>query len=219
MTVFDRSTRMLVCAFCALFAPIGAYAQTSMPQETAAHSAAAETLAAPTTPTVASGCCVLADGTVVELEIAEPLSTKTAQRGQRFKLRLASSVRIGDAVALPAGIEGVGEVVHADRARAAGKPGELLLAARTLNGPNGEIKLRGFKFGGSGENRTTAAFWIPLGFFVRGGQVEVPAGARAHAKLAGAYTVPPTASAPSEPAPEPVPTAAPAEAGAETPQP
>lgn len=217
MTVSDRSTTTLVCAFCALFAPIGAYAQTSMPHETATQSAAAETLAAPTTPTVASGCCVLADGTVVELEIAEPLSTKTAQRGQRFKLRLASAVRIGDAVALPAGIEGVGEVVHADRARAAGKPGELLLAARTLNGPNGEIKLRGFKFGGSGENRTTAAFWIPLGFFVRGGQVEVPAGARAHAKLAGAHTVPPAASVSPEAAPEPAPSAAPADTGTETP--
>ncbi len=177
-----------------------------------------------------AACCTLADGTIVELEIAEPLSTKTAQRGQRFKLRLATPLYAGETLVLPAGIEGVGEIVHADRARAAGNPGELLLAARTLSGPDGEIKLRGFKFGGSGENRTTAAFWIPLGFFVRGGQVEVPVGARAHAKLSGAHAfsgAAATASVPMSPgaavvapsSPDPARETAPANGGADTPQP
>ncbi|GEM_PF-1600586 len=188
-------------------------------------------------PAPSAACCTLADGTIIELEIAEPLSTKTAQRGQRFKLRLATPLYAGETLVLPAGIEGVGEIVHADRARAAGKPGELLLAARTLSGPDGEIKLRGFKFGGSGENRTTAAFWIPLGFFVRGGQVEVPVGARAHAKLSGAHTfsgaaaaasgATPPGVAPATPdatvvapsSPDPARDTAPANGGADTPQP
>lgn len=148
----------------------------------------------------AVGCCALADGTVVELEIAEPISSKTAQRGQRFKLRLARPLYAGEVMLLAAGTEGFGEVVHADRARAAGKPGELILAGRALDGPDGEIKLRGFRMGGSGENRTVAAFWIPLGFLMRGGQIEIPPGTRAHAKLAGPHRIPPsTATATSTP--------------------
>lgn len=135
-------------------------------------------------------CCTLPDGTLVELAIGEPLTSKTAQRGQRFKLLLAEPLRLGDTVVLPAGTEGVGEIIHADRARAAGKPGELLLAARFLQGPDGEIKLRGMKLGGSGKDRGNAAMGVamglgPLGFLVRGGQIEIPEGARAHAKLAG----------------------------------
>lgn len=179
--------------------------------------------------TIASGCCSLADGTIVELEIAEPISSKTAQRGQRFKLALASPLYAGDVMLLPAGTEGIGEVVHADRARAAGKPGELILAGRSLNGPAGDIKLRGFRIGGSGENRTVAAFWIPLGFLMRGGQIEIPPGARAHAKLAGSHWIPPsTATTPPAPAaasdtpavslssPDPAQTATPAEDGTES---
>jgi hypothetical protein len=134
-------------------------------------------------------CCLMPDGTVLELEIAEALSSKTAQRGQRFKLRLAAPLSVGDVLLLPVGTEGYGEVVHADRARMAGKPGELLLTGRALNGPNGEIKLRGFRLGGSGENRANAAYWIPLGFLIQGGQIEIPAGARAHAKIAGAQRI------------------------------
>lgn len=135
-------------------------------------------------------CCALPDGTLVELAIGEPLTSKTAQRGQRFKLLLAEPLRLGETVVLPAGTEGVGEVIHADRARAAGKPGELLLAARFLQGPDGEIKLRGMKLGGSGKDHGNAAMAVatalgPVGFFVRGGQIEIETGTRAHAKLAG----------------------------------
>ncbi len=160
---------------------------------------ASEPTATNATVDASTACCTLPDGTIVELEIAEPLSSKTAQRGQRFKLRLASPLYAGEHMLLPAGTEGIGEVVHADRARAAGKPGELLLAGRSLSGPNGELKLRGFRLGGSGENRTVAAFWIPLGFFIRGGQIELPVGARAHAKLAGPHVLTPLPATPSVP--------------------
>ncbi len=196
-------------------APESAQATSNDPPPSAESTGAPETTtpppASPTpatdaapaaSPTAAPGapapCCTLVDGTFLDLEIAEPLSSKTAQRGQRFKLRLAKPASVDGVVVLPAGLEGVGEVVHAERARGAGKAGELILAARYIVGPQGEIRLRGFKLGtrGSGESRTTAAFWIPLGFLVRGGEVEIPAGAGAHAKLAGAQTL--------KPAPAPV---------------
>lgn len=201
-------------------------------QDIAVPTAHQEFTAAAESPESSLSCCALPDGTIVELEIAEPISSKTAQRGQRFKLTLASPLYAGEVMLLPAGTEGVGEVVHADRARAAGKPGELLLTGRSLAGPDGEIKLRGFRIGGSGENRAMAAFWIPLGFLIRGGQIEIPTGARAHAKLAGPHRIRPstvatTAPAPAAnttpalalPSPDPTQTSSPDDNGMESPPP
>jgi hypothetical protein len=179
------------------------HAQAQSTPDTTPAPALVETAAAPetapdpslaTAPPPAPICCALPDGTLVELAIGEPLTSKTAQRGQRFKLLLAEPLRLGETVVLPAGTEGVGEVIHADRARAAGKPGELLLAARFLQGPEGEIKLRGMKLGGSGKDHGNAAMAVatalgPVGFFVRGGQIEIETGTRAHAKLAGPLKV------------------------------
>jgi hypothetical protein len=202
-TIRQAQTLCLVLLACGPFH----HALAQSPPDTAPAPASAEIPTEPTTePTTAPDpalpaatppapiCCALPDGTLVELAIGEPLTSKTAQRGQRFKLLLAEPLRLGDTVVLPAGTEGVGEIIHADRARAAGKPGELLLAARFLQGPDGEIKLRGMKLGGSGKDHGTAAMAVatalgPVGFFVRGGQIEIETGTRAHAKLAGPLKV------------------------------
>lgn len=201
-------------------------------QDIAAPAAPQALTAAAEPPESSLPCCALPDGTIVELEIAEPISSKTAKRGQRFKLTLSSPLYADGVMLLPAGTEGVGEVVHADRARAAGKPGELLLTGRSLAGPDGEIKLRGFRMGGSGENRVLAAFWIPLGFLIHGGQIEIPTGARAHAKLAGPHRIRPstaTTTAPAAastatpslapPSPDPTQVSSPDENGTESPPP
>lgn len=143
----------------------------------------------------AGTCCVMPDGSLVMIEIAEALSSKTAQRGQFFKLRLMQPLAATEGVLLPVGTEGVGEVIHAERGRGGGKAGELILAARHLQGPDGLIKLRGMKLGGSGTDKTGAAlaasFVLPLGGFVRGSEIEIPLGTNAVAKLAGAIRLPP----------------------------
>lgn len=186
----------------------GALAQSppdTVPAETHAEPSTTAAPASPAATTSATPCCTLPDGTLVELAIGEPLTSKTAQRGQRFKLVLAEPLRLGDTVVVPAGTEGVGEVVHAERARGGGKAGELILAARFIQGPGGEIKLRGMKLGGIGKDNRDAANGLligtavaapilaPVAFLVRGGQIEIPAGTRAHAKLAGALQLPPMA--------------------------
>jgi hypothetical protein len=159
--------------------------------------ATATTPTPPSTPLTAP-CCVLADGTLVQIEVAETLNTKTVQRGQRFPLRLVEPVYAGGTLVLPVGTEGEGEVVHAEHARMAGKAGELILAARFLRTPSGDLPLRGMKLGGAGKSHADAAFWVPLvGFVINGGEVEVPAGTRAQAKLAGQATLPPVPPAPA----------------------
>ncbi len=199
-TVRQAQLLCLLCLACGCVTPTFAQSPSAAQTPPAGASAGAVAPESPTTPpsaAPASVCCTLPDGTLVELAIGEPLTSKTAQRGQRFRLLLAEPLRLGDTVVLPAGTEGVGEVIHADHARAAGKPGELLLAARFLQGPDGEIKLRGMKLGGSGKDRGNAAMGVaiglgPLAFLVRGGQIEIPEGTRAHAKLAGPLQLPAT---------------------------
>lgn len=155
----------------------------------------------------AATCCTVADGTVVRIEIAETISSKTAQRGQPFRLRLAEPLQHDGMILLPAGTEGIGEVIHADRARVGGKAGELLLAARSLRAPDGStIPLRGLRLGAVGKDHssgslaTSIAFGV-IGMAVHGGQVEVATGTPAQAKLAGPLTLPPLQEAPAADAP------------------
>lgn len=152
------------------------------------------------TPAVA-GCCQLPDGTIIELETLEPISSARAKRGDHFRLRTTAAITVGEVLVLPAGTEGVGEVIHADKARSGGKAGELLLAARTLQLDGRSVPLRGMQLGRSGRDKTQASLALgvalgPLGLLVQGGEVEIPAGTPAYAKLKGAlaFAAPATAA-------------------------
>ncbi len=138
-------------------------------------------------------------GTLVELEIAEPISSRTRQRGETFALRLRTPLAVDGAVAIPAGTPGTGEIVHADRSRGGGKPGELLLAARYLELDGARIPLRGMKLGGNGKDRSAASLGLslavgPFAYFMHGNEIEIPVGALAEAKLAQDYAFTPRAA-------------------------
>jgi hypothetical protein len=139
--------------------------------------------------THADACCTLAVGTPVELEIAEALSSARAKRGDQFAVTLVTPLSIDGTLVVPAGATGVGEVVHADRARGGGKPGELLLAARYLEVDGKRIPLRGMKLGAVGSDRTKTALGTALVIgmfaqFIHGGEIELPKGTLANANLA-----------------------------------
>lgn len=126
--------------------------------------------------------------TVVEIEIMQALGSKTSKGGDRFPIRLSAPLVFEGRTVLPAGLMGEGEVVHAAKARAMGKAGELVLAARHLDcpaspsGPARRIALGYFKFGMAGDTRAVEAFLIPFGMFIGGGQVDVAPGTRANAQ-------------------------------------
>jgi hypothetical protein len=134
-------------------------------------------------------CCTLPAMTVVDIEITEALSSKTSQIGQMFGIKLAEPVMLDGKILVPAGATGQGEVIHAAKARAAGKPGELIIAARYLDHGGTRLPLRSFKYGPTtGLNNVDKAAVVgmviasPLMLFISGGQVDVPAGMRANAK-------------------------------------
>jgi hypothetical protein len=140
-------------------------------------------------------CCLVAEGTLVVLEILEPLNSATVKRGDKFRLRLAEDLVSESRVLVPAGTEGIGEIVHANASRGGGKPGELLLAARYLDHQGRQIPLRGLKLGGRGQDTSRAAMAASMGIgpfalFIHGKEIEVPAGTQVTAKLAVALALP-----------------------------
>lgn len=119
--------------------------------------------------------------------MVDSLSSKTSQRGDRFSLKLAEPLLLDGRLLIPAGTLAGGEVVHADRARAGGQAGELILAARYLEWDGRQLPLKSLR-AGVGRSRTGAAMGVMVaagvaGFLVRGGQMEVPAGSPITATL------------------------------------
>lgn len=169
----------------------------------------------------ASTCCELPEGTPLVLEILDPISSARAKRGDAFRLRVREAVSVDGAVVLAAGTEGVGEIVHAEPSRGGGKPGELILAARRLQVGDREVKLRGFKLGGAGNDTSGvalgASFGIgPFAHFIHGKEIEIPALTAGTAKLAeplhasptpdaAGAAVDPAAPQPMTPPPNPLP--------------
>lgn len=136
-----------------------------------------------------SACCRIADGTAVTIEILEPLNSALLKRGDKFRLRLAEPVLVEGEPVLASGLEGVGEIVHAEKSRSGGKAGELLIAARYLETSGTQVPLRGLKVGGRGKDNTNAAMATafavgPFALFVRGREIVIPAGTLAQAKIA-----------------------------------
>jgi len=189
---------------CAVLAwPLAAAAdqapEPAKPVEAPPIPATAQTPAAP-----ATAPSTVPAGSVVDLEVAEPLSSKVVKLGDKFAIRLAAPIVKDGRVIAPAGTTGVGQVIDAAPAGMFGKPAKLLLAARYLDVGGGQIKLRTFQLGRVGVDNTNAVMamsFIPYvglaSFLVRGGEIEVPIGARAQAKLAEDLPVP--AAVPANP--------------------
>ncbi len=184
----------LIAAAClALTAPGGA-ALAQQPTHTAAH----------------ARCCHVPAGTVVAVELAEPVSTKTHKTGDTFAIRLAQPVVVQGQVVLRAGTAGIGTVIQASKPGLGGKGAKLVLAARSLTGPGGvDLPLKGLQLAGSGKGNGAAATAVgaagiafaPLGvaaFAIRGGDMTFPVGAQANAKLVNAATLPSLGHAPRD---------------------
>lgn len=149
--------------------------------------AAAEPLIVPAPPVAATGAVVLPPDTPIDFEITDQLGSKRSRTGEAFHFRLLNPIVVQGMAVIPEGTTGIGEVVHAARARAMGKAGELILAARYIDMPGARVALRGFRFGRSGDMRTDTAFAVGivgglLAAFVVGGEIEIPPGTIGHAR-------------------------------------
>jgi hypothetical protein len=133
------------------------------------------------------GYCVPAL-TAVVLATTSSLSSRTSKTGDRFGIVLTKAVEANGVVALPEGLGGEGEVVHA-KSSGAGVGGELVLAARYLDLKTSRLKLRSMKTLARGKDQIDSAIAVSIispigGLFVRGRHLDIPAGAVAEAKTA-----------------------------------
>ena len=143
--------------------------------------------------------------TPVAVRLEEPISSNKNKPGDRFRITVAEDVRVGDALVIPAGSVGEGEVVHAAKSGAGGKAGELILAARFVRVGDIDIRLRSFALGVAGKDHTNdamaAGFLIgPFAMFVKGGVVTVPAETLGVAKTALEFKLPAVVSSIPPPA-------------------
>ena len=134
--------------------------------------------------------------TVVMVELAREVSTKTAKPGDTFPIRLAEPLVIGNQLVLPVGTEGIGEVIEATKPGYGGKAAKLVLSAKTLTPPKGQpVPLKALQLSGAGKAQAAASNALGLGgigfaplgvvaFAIKSGDVGFPAGTMATAKLA-----------------------------------
>jgi hypothetical protein len=139
---------------------------------------------APTAPD-ASGKYMLRDGTDVNLQFAQDLSSKTSSEGDPVTLTLVDDVKVGDIVVAKAGSKAIGEVTKAEKSGMMGKAGELNIRLDYLKVGDAKIKLRGTK-GKEGESGTTGAVVLtvlfgPIGLIKHGKNVEIKQGQALHA--------------------------------------
>jgi hypothetical protein len=180
----DFRTGPIAMPFAALLLALAATIPSPPTAATAAAPIATEavTSAAPAT----TG--LIRANTVIVLEPIDPVSSKLQLRGDTFRLRLAEPILDGDRVLMPAGTIAYGEVIHAQKASGGGRAGELSVAARYLDTPRGQIKLRS-SFGSAGEDHTKAALATsfiagPFAMMVQGSERILPAGTRVNSKTA-----------------------------------
>ena len=152
-------------------------------------------------------CCQAPAGTPVQVELAEPVSTRHQKTGDTFNLRLAAPLVVDDHILLREGTPGVGEVVEASRPGLGGKAAKLVLAAQYLDANGRRVPLSALQLARAGRNNArqasavglTGIIFAPLGFIglaVRGGEVDFPEGEHASARLASDVVLPALGPAP-----------------------
>jgi len=143
----------------------------------------------------ASGLVTVSALTPVIVRIEDEISSKANKMGDRFKITVAEDVRVGDAVVIPAGSTGEGEVIHAAKPGAGGKAGELIVVARYVQVGDNQVRLRSFSLGVAGKDKSTdslAATFIvgPFSLLKRGGAVVIPRDTLGMAKTALEFRLP-----------------------------
>ena len=151
----------------------------------------------------------------IQFTLDSAISSKTAQPGGLFQLKVADDLVINNVLVIPAGTPAFGEVIHAQKSGGFGKAGELLLAIRYIDLNGQQIKMRTFKpLQGKDDTRTASnlalvpvvGLFVP---FIRGGEIELPVNTLVQALVTSETTVTQKESIVPEKQPLPQTTAAP----------
>jgi hypothetical protein len=107
-------------------------------------------------------------GTVVQVRFSETVSSRYSAVGDAFRTTVDDDVRIGDAVAIPAGSVVVGRVTEASQPRKVGGRARLSLEFTAIELPSGESEPIEAVFAGSGKGQNLKDAAIIAGSTVGG---------------------------------------------------
>ena len=147
-----------------------------------------------------ASCAIVPALTPVRLEIRATLGSAISQTGDTFPFRLATPIMVDGREVIPAGVTGMGEVVHAKKSGGAGAAGELVLAARYLDVNGQRLRLRSLQTTQSGESRidtasiASATVLGVFGFLIKGGKLTIAEGSMVQAKTAEPFTIAPSST-------------------------
>lgn len=199
--------RIMIGAVAALMAatPGSAHAQTSEPALAAVEAPAVVAAEIPTTITIPAG-------TTIVVEFSETLSSATTLTGQLIGLRLRDPLVVDGRTIAEAGAIGGGEVIDAARSGMGGRSGKLIVSGRFMEIAGQRARIRGLQVVVAGEDNSREAvntmMLVPyvgwMGGFIEGGEIEIPAGTRAEARLTTNLVIPLSAlPAPTAAEPQP----------------
>jgi hypothetical protein len=144
---------------------------------------------------------LLPAGTEVHLETAAPISTKRIKVHEEFALRTVGPVVVDGVEVVPAGTPALGQVIHVQKAGSFGKAAELILTVRRIDLAGQTVPMRkleplvGRDRSGVAAGIGMAPYVWPIAPFVRGGQIELPAGTQVVSFVAKDTALAPTAPA------------------------
>ncbi len=140
---------------------------------------------------------VIPEGTAVELELTEPLSSRTSRVGDAFGVRLAAAIIVDQAVAVPRGATGGGEVVNVRRPAMGGRPGAVMVVGRFLELNGQRVPIRYLQVIGTGRDNSGAPAAVGMSIVglpsrtLPGNEIDIAVGTRAIARLGAEVEVPP----------------------------
>ena len=135
-------------------------------------------------------------GTKVPLEFTQPVSTKTAQKGDTVELRVSEDVVVDGRTVIPAGAPAEGVITDVHRGRTFGRRGELKIRLTHVRDANGdrvpiERYKSGERFNAGGPGAAGAGLLVlgPVGLaagaLVHGHDFTIKTGTRIEAEVAG----------------------------------
>lgn len=133
-------------------------------------------------------------GTSVTLRLKQPVSSRTAKRGDLFEVELVNDIYVEALTVIPAGTKGMAQVVHSSPKGFGGRAGELIVAARYLVSRGRRLPLRKTKFSSVGSDNAGAAIATSIaapvvGLFVTGTSVDLPAGSIIVAETSESFAI------------------------------
>lgn len=119
-------------------------------------------------------------GSKVELMIIDEVTTKTAKRGDRFRMRLAQPLAVGDHIVIPRGTPAYGEVTDASVNGIAGRSGKLTTKLLYIDYQGAQLALTGSPHSaGQGGNLQIVLATLaltPWGLIAKGNNAKLKAG-------------------------------------------